>query len=79
MLKEQDTQEITMKHKYLNPAAEMAVDILLEYLKTDQEECPFSGDPPENWQAGLAKVISFELLTAANATNADKLELWNSL
>ena len=78
MLKEQDTQEITMKHKHLNPAAEMAVDILLEYLETDQEECPFSDDPPENWQLGLARHISYELLTAANAPIKDITTLWTS-
>ena len=65
--------------KHLNPVAEMALDILLDYLKTDQEECPFSDDPPENWQAELARSICHALLTASNAPRSNKVELWRSM
>ena len=67
-----------MKHKYLNPIAEMAVDVLIDYLSTNQEENPFSDDPPNNWQIDLAKHISFELLKAANTPMSTKIELWRS-
>jgi len=68
-----------MVHKYSNPIIEMTVDILVDYLKTDVEENPFSSDPPENWQADLARDICFELLNAANANTSTKLDLWRSM